>query len=43
MIIMKKYMMKYNPSLIEKKWQDKWSELNTFKAKIDYTKLNITF
>ena len=30
--------MKYNPSLIEKKWQQKWSELNVFKAKIDYTK-----
>ena len=30
--------MKYNPSLIEKKWQKKWSELNSFSAKIDYTK-----
>ena len=30
--------MKYNPSLIEKKWQKKWSELNTFKAKINYNK-----
>ncbi len=28
--------MKYNPSLVEKKWQEKWSELNAFKAKIDY-------
>ena len=30
--------MKYNPSLIEKKWQEKWDELNTFKAEIDYKK-----
>ena len=30
--------MKYNPSVIEKKWQRKWSELNTFKAEIDYKK-----
>ena len=30
--------MKYNPSVIEKKWQDKWSELNSFRAKINYTK-----
>ena len=30
--------MKYNPSVIEKKWQKKWSELNSFSAKIDYTK-----
>ena len=30
--------MKYNPSVIEKKWQSKWSELNTFKAEIDYNK-----
>ena len=30
--------MKYNPSVIEKKWQEKWSQLNSFKAKIDYTK-----
>ena len=30
--------MKYNPSLIEKKWQEKWSELKIFKAQIDYTK-----
>ena len=30
--------MKYNPSLIEKKWQKKWSELNIFQAKVDYTK-----
>ena len=28
--------MKYNPSVIEKKWQKKWSDLNSFKAKIDY-------
>ena len=31
-------MMKYYPSAIEKKWQDKWSKLNVFKAKIDHTK-----
>ena len=30
--------MKYNPSVIEKKWQRKWSELNSFRAKIDYQK-----
>ncbi len=30
--------MKYNPSLIEKKWQKKWNELDIFKAKIDYNK-----
>ncbi len=30
--------MKYNPSVIEKKWQRKWSELNTFRAEIDYNK-----
>ncbi len=30
--------MKYNPSVIEKKWQSKWSELNTFKAEVDYNK-----
>ena len=30
--------MKYNPSVIEKKWQEKWSKLNVFKAKIDYKK-----
>ena len=30
--------MKYNPSIIEKKWQRKWSELNSFNVKIDYTK-----
>ena len=30
--------MKYNPSVVEKKWQKKWSELNSFSAKIDYTK-----
>ncbi len=30
--------MKYNPSVIEKKWQKKWSELNIFQAKIDYKK-----
>ena len=30
--------MKYNPSLIEKKWQKKWNDLNIFKAKIDYNK-----
>ena len=30
--------MKYNPSVIEKKWQKKWTEKNIFKAKIDYDK-----
>ena len=30
--------MKYNPSLIEKKWQEKWSKLKVFKASIDHTK-----
>ena len=30
--------MKYNPSLIENKWQKKWNDLNIFKAKIDYEK-----
>ena len=30
--------MKYNPSLIEKKWQEIWYKLNVFKAKIDYKK-----
>ena len=30
--------MKYNPSIIEKKWQKKWSELNSFNVKIDYTR-----
>ena len=30
--------MKYNPSLIEKKWQKKWLESDVFKAKIDYSK-----
>ena len=30
--------MKYTPSIIEKKWQRKWSELNSFNVKIDYTK-----
>ena len=30
--------MKYNHSLIEKKWQEKWDDLNTFKAEIDYKK-----
>ncbi len=30
--------MKYNPSLIEKKWQKKWIDLDIFKAKIDYNK-----
>ena len=30
--------MKYNPSLIEKKWQKKWSDLNSFKTEIDYNK-----
>ena len=30
--------MKYNPSLIENKWQNKWNDLNIFKATIDYNK-----
>ena len=30
--------MKYNPSLIEKKWQKKWLESEVFKAEIDYSK-----
>ena len=30
--------MKYNPSVIEKKWQQKWIEKNIFKAEIDYKK-----
>ena len=30
--------MKYNPSLIEKKWQKKWLESDVFKAEIDYNK-----
>ena len=30
--------MKYNPSIIEKKWQKKWHEKDIFKAVIDYTK-----
>ncbi|MDC1260716.1 leucine--tRNA ligase [Pseudomonadota bacterium] len=30
--------MKYNPSVIEKKWQKKWNEKSIFKAEIDYNK-----
>ncbi len=30
--------MKYNPSVTEKKWQNKWTELNSFKAIIDHNK-----
>ena len=30
--------MKYNPSVIEKKWQEKWNKLNVFKAVINYKK-----
>ena len=30
--------MKYNPSIIEKKWQKKWHDHNIFEAKIDYNK-----
>jgi len=30
--------MKYNPSIIEKKWQKKWAEKKVFKAIIDYKK-----
>ena len=28
-------MIKYNPSKIEKKWQDFWDKNNTFLSKID--------
>ena len=31
-------MMKYNPSVIEKKWQSIWQKNNTFKAEIDLSK-----
>jgi leucyl-tRNA synthetase len=30
--------MKYNPSIIEKKWQKTWADKKVFKAKIDYNK-----
>jgi leucyl-tRNA synthetase len=30
--------MKYNRSLIDKKWQKKWDDFNIFKAEIDYKK-----
>ncbi len=30
--------MKYNPSIIEKKWQKKWFDHNIFKAEINYNK-----
>ena len=30
--------MKYNPSIVEKKWQKKWHDHNIFKAEIDYNK-----
>ena len=30
--------MKYNPSIIEKKWQKEWANKKVFKAKIDYNK-----
>jgi leucyl-tRNA synthetase len=30
--------MKYNPSIIEKKWQKKWHDHNIFKAEIDYSR-----
>ncbi len=30
--------MKYNPSIIEKKWQKIWAEKKVFKAEIDYKK-----
>ena len=30
--------MKYNPSIIEKKWQKKWHDHDVFKAEIDYNK-----
>jgi leucyl-tRNA synthetase len=30
--------MKYNPSIIEKKWQKKWADKKVFKANIDNNK-----
>jgi len=30
--------MKYNPSIIEKKWQKKWADNKVFNAKVDYNK-----
>ena len=30
--------MKYNPSIIEKKWQKKWADKKVFKAKINHKK-----
>ena len=30
--------MKYNPSIIEKKWQKNWTDKKVFKAEIDYNK-----
>ena len=30
--------MKYNPSVIEKKWQKIWNDSKIFKAEIDYAK-----
>ena len=30
--------MKYDFKAIEKKWQDKWEEMGTFKATEDYSK-----
>ena len=30
--------MKYNPSIIEKRWQKMWADKKVFKANIDYNK-----
>ena len=35
---MKEYFERYNSEVNEKKWQDKWSTLNAFKASIDLSK-----
>ena len=31
-------MKKYNPKIIEKKWQKYWAEKKTYKSKVDQTK-----
>ena len=31
-------MKKYNPDVVEKKWQEIWNKHNTFASKIDYNK-----
>ena len=31
---------KYNPEIIEKKWQNFWAEKRTYKSKVDKTKKN---